>query len=170
MIPKRTKTVTLTFKREALLYDIKNYAFVEGDVMSTDNDRAQMHVFDIAEEGNVDRVTRILDLAHAECVEAMYPYTKEPCDNIENKDDILTETQEYLIHLLVPDDFSKTTINIITKLVHEYMVYRVLSDWMGITNPASKGTWDEKLIDTAEQIREHLNARCRRVRRTQTPF
>ena len=160
----------MTFKREALLYDIKNYSFVEVDVMSTDNDRAQMHVFDIAEEGNIDRVTRMLDLAHAECVEEMYPYTKKPCENTEEENDILGETPEYIIQLLVPDDFSKTTVSLITKLVHEYMVYRVLTDWFSITNPASVENWGAKLMDIGEQIRGYLNARCGRVRRTQTPF
>lgn len=170
MIAKRTKTVTLTFKRTALVYDIENYAFVEGDVMRTDNEHAKHQVFDIAQDGNVDRVTRMLNLAHSECVEMMYPYTKEPCESEEVQDDELVEKDEYVISLLVPDDFSKSTVTLITNLIHEYMICRVLEDWMSITNPSSQSNWGAKLESIQEQIRNHLNARCGRVRRAQTPF
>lgn len=170
MIAKRTKTVTLTFKRTALVYDIENYAFVEGDVMRTDNEHAKHQVFDIAQDGNVDRVTRMLNLAHSECVEMMYPYTKEPCESEEVQDNELVEKDEYVISLLVPDDFSKSTVTLITNLVHEYMICRVLEDWMSITNPSSQSNWGAKLESIQEQIRNHLNARCGRVRRAQTPF
>lgn len=170
MIAKRTKIVELTFTRQNLLYDIENYAFVEGDVMRTDNEHAKHQVFDIAQDGNIDRVNRILDLAHAECIEMMYPYTKEPCDSEEVQDNSLSVKEQYQISMLVPDDFSKSTVSLITKLVHEYMVCRVLADWMSITNPSSQSNWQSKLDSIEEQIRNHLNARCGRVRRAQTPF
>ena len=170
MIAKRTKIVELTFTRQNLLYDIENYAFVEGDVMRTDNEHAKHQVFDIAQDGNIDRVNRILDLAHAECVEMMYPYTKEPCDSEGVQDNSLSVKEQYQISMLVPDDFSKSTVSLITKLVHEYMVCRVLADWMSITNPSSQSNWQSKLDSIEEQIRNHLNARCGRVRRAQTPF
>lgn len=170
MIAKRIKIVELTFTRQNLLYDIENYAFVEGDVMRTDNEHAKHQVFDIAQDGNIDRVNRILDLAHAECVEMMYPYTKEPCDSEEVQDNSLSVKEQYQISMLVPDDFSKSTVSLITKLVHEYMVCRVLADWMSITNPSSQSNWQSKLDSIEEQIRNHLNARCGRVRRAQTPF
>lgn len=138
--------------------------------MRTDNEHAKHQVFDIAQDGNIDRVNRILDLAHAECVEMMYPYTKEPCDSEEVQDNSLSVKEQYQISMLVPDDFSKSTVSLITKLVHEYMVCRVLADWMSITNPSSQSNWQSKLDSIEEQIRNHLNARCGRVRRAQTPF
>ena len=62
MIKERTKKITLRFKREELLYDCKNYAYVEGDVMKTDDAHDRHQVQDIAEVGNVDRLTRVFDL------------------------------------------------------------------------------------------------------------
>ena len=64
---ERKKSVRLTFKREELLYDIRNNAYVEGDVMQVNDAHDRHQVQDIGEEGNIDRVTRVLDLAHAEC-------------------------------------------------------------------------------------------------------
>ena len=72
-----TNIVTLTFKRSELIYDVANYSFVEGDIMKADEEHARHQVFDIVESGNENRVTRILNLAHAECIEMLFPYTKE---------------------------------------------------------------------------------------------
>ena len=169
-IAQRTKIVSLTFKREALLYDIKNYAFVEGDIMQSNEEHSKHQVFDIAEDGNIDRVTRILDLAYAECVEFMYPYTKIECEEEEFRDNNLEEASTYEIKLLVPNDFSQTTVTLINKYAHEYMVCRVLADWLSITKPNSKANWEDKMNQIQEKIQTQLNARCKRIRRAQTPF
>lgn len=167
---KDRKLVMLVFKRDALLYDIENYAFVEGDVMQAQTEHERHQVIDIGQDGNIDRVTRILDLTHTECVEFLYPYTKVPCDELEWRDDSFAERHEYHIWMLVPLDFSQSTVNLLTRLIHEYMVCRVLADWMSITNPASKTNWEDKIASIKEQIRARMHARCGRVRRTQTPF
>ena len=164
------KDVNLSFKREQLLYDIKNYAFVEGDVMQAKTEHDRHQVIDVGEDGNIDRVTRVLDLSFVECVDLLYPYSKKTFEDMQDSNDILEETETYTIEMKVPDWFSKTTVVLLEKLIHEYMVYRVLADWMSITNPASKANWEEKIEDVSEKIRGCMNARCRRLRRTQTPF
>lgn len=166
----RTKNITLTFFRKNLLYDIENYAFVEGDIMPADNENTRHQVIDIGQDGNVDRVTRMLDLAYAECVEFMYPYTKVRCEDEGWQDNGLRETSVYVIEMLVDNDFSQSSVNLISKLIHEYMVCRVLDDWLRITNPDNRSGWDVKAEDIKNKIRVRLHARCGRVRRKQTPF
>jgi hypothetical protein len=172
-VPKYTNTVTLKFKREELLYDIKNMAYVEGDVMPTDNEHDRHQVMDIGEDGNIDRVTRIMDLAIDHCTELLYPYSKKDVDDNEERDDTLTETEEYKIEMKVPTDFSKSTVNYLEKLIHELVVYKVLSDWMSITNlrnTNSAANWAAKIKQLEDDIESTLNARMHRVRRTQTPW
>ena len=187
----RTKTVKMTFKREELLYDIRNNAYVEGDVMQVKTEHDRHQVQDIGEDGNIDRVTRVLDLAHAECAEALFPYTKENMEQetemddtptyVEPVDETLDEeftdeppdakpTGDYVIRLLVPDEYSKTTLRLIVRYIHEYMVCRVLSDWLSITNPPAAANWKAKQDDALEGMKEAVNFRIGRVRRTQTPF
>lgn len=170
MIKPRTKTVTLTFKREELLYDCKNLGYIEGDVMRTQDEHDRHQVMDIGEDGNVDRVTRILDLAIAQCVEMCYPYSKLPVEDVTEMDDTLTETNAYVVQLLVPDDFSQTTVTLLERLIHELLVCRVMADWMSITKPESKANWEGKIEGLEAEILGNLNSRCGRVRRTQTPF
>lgn len=171
--PVFTNKATLTFKRDELLYDIKNIAFVEGDVIKTDNEHDRHQIMDIGEDGNIDRVTRVIDLAIAQCREMLFPYSKTNVDKTEQRDDVLTQPDEYTIELLLPDDFSKSTLTYLEKLIHEFLVYRVLMDWMSITNlanPSSATHWAEKMQSLQEEIESTLNARIHRVRRTQSPF
>jgi hypothetical protein len=45
-----------------------------------------------------------------------------------------------------------------------------LADWMSITNPPSAPKWKEKEQEMLEAMKEAVNFRTKRVRRTQTPF
>lgn len=159
----------LGFKREQLLYDIRNYAYIEGHVMQTDNLHLQHTVQDVGEEGNVDRVTRMLDLTMAQCKEMLYPFTKNEISNHE-LDDTLKEQDVYGIVLSLPSDFSQTTLNLLGKLIHEYIVSYTVADWMSITNPAKAETWGAKATDMENQIRVALHSRVGRYRRKLSVF
>mgnify|MGYP007069848134 CR=1 FL=1 len=145
------RTVTLKFLRSQLLYDIKNYAYVEGDVMGEEQQHAHHVLVEIGEDGNVDRVNRILAVVHSAVIELLYPWTKQvPIE--EEIDDCLYAPDEYLIELHVPQDISRTTMQLLSKLVHEFMVYSVLADWLSITNPKAAENWAAKAKATEVEI------------------
>jgi hypothetical protein len=166
----RSKTVTLTFLREELLYDISNIAFVTGDVMKKESEHESHQVQDIAEDGNVDRVTRILDLGVAHCREALFPYSKVPVCPHTYKDDTLREPDSYVIDLRVPSDFSKTTAEYLEKLIHELLVAWVLADWFGITYPEKAEWWGAKASALEDEIKGALARSCGYVYRRRSPF
>lgn len=168
---QQTKPVTLTFKRQELIYDAANYSFVEGDIMKADDEHARHQVSDIAQKGNIDRVTRVLNLAHAECVEMLFPYTHEEiADKQEALNDVLTSPEEYNIVLHLPYTFSFTTVKLLQNLIHEYLVCRVLADWMSITNPSSEANWERKFESLQSKIRTSLVSRTGKVKRKLKPF
>ena len=167
---EKNKRVTLTFKREEILYDCRNYAYIEGDTMKTADEHDRHQVMDVGEDGNVDRVARVLDLAFAQCVELCYPYSKETVGDETEADDTLNAPATYVLRLRVPDDFAQSTVTLLGKLIHELLVYKVMADWMSITKPDAKANWQEKIQEMEAQIVSHLNFRIGRVRRTQTPF
>lgn len=167
---KRKKRISLHFLRSQLLYDIANCGYVESDTMRTDSPHESHQPADICQEGNVDRVTRVLDLAFEECADALYPYSKREVACGTELDDTLREREAYAMRLLVPEDFSETTAGYLSALIHEYMVCRVLADWLGITKPQSRDAWEAKADGAMERLRESLNMRTTRVRRTSSPF
>lgn len=164
------KNVKLVFRREQLLYDISNYAFVEGDLLGDDAEHIAHQLKDIAEEGNVDRVTRVLNLAHTECVEMLYPYTKKTLGEDEVMDDTLEIPDTYEIEMTVPATFARTTMQLLVQSVHEYMVCRVLQDWLSMTSVQSAPVWDDKLQRIKQKIQSALLSRMRYVRRKLKPF
>lgn len=147
------RTVRLKFLRSELLYDIKNYAYIEGDVLGEDKQHAQHVLVEIGEAGNVDRVTRILAVIHAAVIELLYPWTKTEAVE-EEIDDRLFAPEEYMVELHVPDDVSRTTMHLLSRLIHEFMVYRVLADWLSITNPQAAANWAAKAEAIASEIQE----------------
>ena len=168
-----SKQAVLAFNRSQLLYDIKNLAYVEADVMPAKEEHERHQVFDIAEDGNVDRVSRVMDLAVGKCKEILFPLTKTVVDEVESRDDNLKETQVYYIYLSLPQSFSKTTLDYLSKLIHEFIVYTVLVDWLSITditNESAYQKWANKLSDVITEIGRAKSTKIRRARRTQTPF
>ncbi len=168
---QETKDVTLTFKRAELLYDASNYSYVLAEHIPEGDECRRHQVMDICQEGNVDRVTRVLNMAHAECVEMLYPYTKSEIPDGEcSMDDILSEPDVYEIKLTLAETFSLSTVRLLESLIHEYLVCRVLADWMSITEANAEATWEKKFMALREKIRTSLMSRTGKVRRKLKPF
>lgn len=160
----------MKFLRSELLDDIRQYAFVEADIMDAQKEHAQHQTFDIAEDGNIDRVTRILSLAYSECVELLYPFSKSAVEETEQRDDTLVEDTQYQILLAVPETFSKSTCDLLEKYIHEYMICRVLSDWFSITKPEAAANWAAKMEDAKSGLLSSKSIRMKKVRRRCSPF
>lgn len=169
-----TRVVTLRFLWKALLYDIRNGAYVESDVMKDagerqDNTHARHVTADIGEEGNVDRVRRILSVVHQEVRNLLYPYTKE-----EVVEEVISDAPEtpdsYDVELTVPVTMSRTTMQLLSKLVHEYMVARVLTDWLSSTNPDAASVWESKAEAKKTEISNAKNLRREPITRKISVF
>lgn len=158
-----TVKVKLTFKRDQLLYDIKNYAYVESHVMKPEEEHGKHMVSDVGEDGNVDRVTRVLDLGVSMCRELLYPWAKKAIADTEY-DDMLKERQQYVIVMKVPATLSQTTLTYVERLIHEYLVCRGVADWLSITNPAKAETWLSKAAEAENEISVAIHSRMERKR------
>ena len=170
MIDSRNIEAVLLFKRDQLIYDIRNVAFVEGDILEDEPSPHSKHLIqDIGEDGNIDRVTRTLNLAHGECVEMLFPFTKRKI-MVDCLDDRLVEKKVYSIFMTVPKNYSQTTLNVFEDLVHEYLVSSVLADWLSITNPSKAATWEKKKEDLKMSIKSKVRSSRGRYRLSRHPF
>lgn len=151
--PTGKRLIVIILKREQLIYDIENYCYIEGDIMAEDMQHSRHMVQDVGQDGNVDRVTRILDLVHDDVVERLYPFTQHEIHH-PSVDDLLREKPVYGIFMNVPDTYSQTTLNLLGKLIHELMVCIAVADWMSITNPAKEETWRRKVETTLTRINQ----------------
>lgn len=169
-LENQTRECTITFLRPELLQDIAELAYVEGDMIQGEDPHESHQLQDIVEDGNVERVTRVLDLTFAEVVELCYPYTKMQMEDDYRPNDIYRENEAYRLHLTTPATMSKTSIDYLEKLVHELLVCRVMADWTSITKPSATANWLAKAEDIRSRIVSTLMKRGKRVRRPLTPF
>ena len=158
-----TLKVKLTFKRAELLYDIKNCAYVESHVLPAEAEHARHMVADVGEEGNVDRVTRVLDLGVSMCREMLYPWAKKDIGKTEY-DDTLAERKQYEIEMNVPSTMSQTTLTLVERQIHEYLVCRGVADWLSITHPEKSETWLAKAAEAESEIKVAIHSRMERTR------
>lgn len=157
------RLVVVILKRDQLLYDIENNCFVEGHIMGEGHDEIRHTVQDVGQEGNVNRVTRVLDLAHADIVERLYPFTQHEIYH-PVVDDRLREKPVYGVFLNVPVTFSQTTLNLLGKLIHELLACTATADWLSITNPPKEDVWRRKVEALIKRINEIKDFRNRRSR------
>ena len=166
----KTIDVTLTFKMEQLLYDAKLYCHIEGSVLMPDTPDHNRHmVQDIGEEGYVDRALRVLNLCHAGAVELLLPYTKKDVSEA-MLDDELREPDEYRIEMSVPEGFSQTTLNLLEGLIHDWLVCKVVYDWLTITDTEKATVWAVKVDELETEIRRSIMTRRDRSRIKLHPF
>lgn len=165
------RAITLKFRRKNLDYSISNNAYVNSHVMKDEAECTKHMICDICEEGNRDRVTRILAVVHAGVIEMLYPFTKLEAIEEEINDDIW-EPEEYVVEIHVPKTFSRTTAHLLSKLIHEYMVYRVLYDWLTMTggDPEAAKHWLEKAMEAAGEIDSIKNMRTGVLTRPMQPW
>jgi len=169
----RTKTVVLTFLRSELLSDLDQYGYVEGDVQKADAEHlvhGRHQTQDITQDGNIDIVTRRLDLKAAWCREALFPYTKSPVMDNVTLDDVLDNTETYVITMTVPADFSETTVEYLEQLIHNLLVWWALYYWLSITKPEGAEKWLALAQDGEKEIKGALARVCGRRRRPLRPF
>lgn len=122
------------YSRKAVLYDIANLAYVVGDVREGEYTAHSLHhTFDICAPGNIDRVNRMLDLAIAE-VEAIVNRSRGASG--------VKSTFGVKCASGVKDE-SEATEHLLRNFIHEYLVARVLYDWLTVAFPpilAANGT------------------------------
>ena len=122
--------------RQSLLHDIANLAFVIADIHSEADEHARHQLTDICQEGNIDRVSRMMGLAYCIARETLKPL-RDIKRNTAIRGNCITLNQ----------------------LVHEFIVCSVLADWLSITIPAAAGVWKEK----AQLCMRDISATVRRM-------
>lgn len=152
-----TFKITMNFKRENLLYDIANVAYIEGAIQKKESEHDAHFTMDIVQDDNVDRITRILDRMYVQCVKVLSPYTDECISEDVELNDDFEETDTYTIVMNVSKKFLKPYARLIKTLIHEYMVSTSLFEWLAITKPNSAEFWYNKAEETLQEIRSALN-------------
>lgn len=163
--------VTLVYNVREVLYDVSNMAWVQGDLIdSHDYDHVRHLVQDIIEDGNRDRVMRVMRLAFAEAEGMLQPWSKIRFSGSVYLDNEPEDEDELVMLLSVPAKTDRGTIELILQLVHEWLVCRILQDWLSITWPEGAAVWAVKIEELREAIRNAKNRSQWITRRKLSPW
>lgn len=141
--------------KKALLYDIANMAYIIADNHS-DSDSAIHRLRDICQEGNIDRVSRVLGLAYANLLQILAPILtpgtiNEHRDHSAQPHDYLFKFNECNRNRYRLTDEIKLKIK---ETAHEYMICMVLADWLAVILPAAADVWKFRFEQASLSIKE----------------
>lgn len=156
-------TTTIKIDKNTIYEEISKLTSYMGD--KDNNPDGYEHIS--TTDDNMEFFERIFDLAYSECVQMLYAYTKN--EILQTTDD--KEVPEtYDITLSLPKYFSETTIFYVEKLINEYIINRLMSEWIMIVKPENHSYWIERYLSTKQQISTALMARTQPLKRTLRPF
>lgn len=183
---KNMKTCSKGYKvmvelvKKELIYDIKNTAFIFADSYSNPNvDAKQLkNVFDVSEEGNMDKLARILDSAVEDCREMLFRFTKMEMlgggfDSDEWAECIgspANEEENYYLAMRMPQGFSKTSVHTMTVYIHDYIVNQCMYEWLMVVFPDGADRFWALAEDKKQKIQAASNRSANRPRIALHPF
>lgn len=165
----------MKLKKKDLLYDIANMAYIIAD--TGEYGRHTLHrVRDICQDGNIDRVSRILGLSYATLLSVMIPILEAP--KIDVNRDFSSSPHDYCFNFNTKGNLKRaltTEIKLkIREICHEYMVCMVLADWLAVTLPEAADVWKfraEKALETIKGlVAEVMLASYKNIKRRLWPF
>ena len=172
--------VMIELLKKELVYDIKNTAYAYADSISSSvADPHLIHnIYDVGEDGNRDKLARILDSAIEDCREMLFRYTKMEMlgggfDSNEWEECIGSPTNDedaYYLAMRMPSGFSKTSVHTMMVYIHDNIVNQCLYEWLMIVYPDGADRFWALAEDKKQKIKDASNRSAGRVRIALHPF
>ncbi len=159
---KETEIVRTKLSKEDILYDIANLGYIEGDVVGEDAIHVKHVIQDICQEGNVDRVERILELVWLRCLDILSPVSAP--DEELDRYEVLVAVKRIVLRR------HSAAVRSIPALVRELMTATVLWEWLGISNARAAEKWGIKCEDLWDRLRSIVLRLQSPVRRPLSPW
>lgn len=149
------RCVDIVLYANDLYADITNRLTLTADSMEAQAVNADLHtVKDVIDDGNKEIIDNLVARHVFDCVNLLYPYSKTPIERCRHNRENKNEAEAYIIHLTFERSRSETSIQLLQRLIHDYIVYKCYAEWLAITVPQA-GTytmWEGKAESVREQI------------------
>ena len=128
------KDVTITLKKDEILYDIENTTYLVGNSRSTGENFEQVSNMQNSGEGE-DRnfVLRSIETAYAEVKRILSRYINE--DMAAANNELMLATGDFVLSLNVVDVFNESATESLKGAAHEYIISSALMDWFANVKP-----------------------------------
>ena len=172
--------VMIELQKKELVFDIKNTAAAYADSISSSVEDLHLihNIYDVGEDGNRDKLARIIDSAVEDCKEMLFRYTKMEMlgrgfDSNEREECIGSPTNDedaYYLAMRMPQGFSKTSVHTMTVYLHDYIVNQSLYEWLMIVYHDGADRFLALAEDKKQKIKDASNRSAVRARIRLHPF
>lgn len=144
------KDITITLKKDEILYDVENTAYLVGNSRATgDNYEQVSNIQNSGEEGDRNFILRAIDTAFNEVKKNLSRYIDET--KATDNNDLIDAENSFILNLKVVDMFNEASTESLKSSTHDYITSAALRDWFGNVKP------DEMPIYEARVIKAHDN-------------
>ena len=128
------KTITITLKKDELLYDIENTTYLVGNSRSTGDNFEQVSNIQNSGEGE-DRnfILRSIEKAFNEAKRNLSRYIDETM--VASNNALMDETGDFVLTLNVVDMFNEASTDTLKSSAHEFIAASALMDWFANVKP-----------------------------------
>lgn len=128
------KTITITLKKNEILYDIENTTYLVGNSRSTGDNFEQVSNIQNSGEGE-DRnfILRSVENAFDEVKRNLSRYIDET--KVAANNALMVETGDFVLSLDVVDMFNEASTDSLKSAAHGYIVSSALMDWFANVKP-----------------------------------
>lgn len=156
---KKDSIIILEFKRPELVYDIKNLGYIIHDSLTKEQPSIGKNIVDIMEDGNADRIQRLLDLAYTEVMRILSPLVDRRVEVDAYGSDILYEPTSYYVFITLKHTMPGTTENLLRVYIHEFLVAYVMAEWLAMVAPDAAALWVNKVQSLTDSLRACIRSR-----------
>lgn len=147
------KSLTLSFGRDEVMFDIANIAHAEGDVLPAEALHTKHQVQEALEDGNREIVTRAVATAFAVVCRAFEPLSDGASADGQTLRNEYQEPAAYRLTALVPKTFSKASAQLAQTLAHDYLVACGLFALFLVVYPDGAAKWRAMADGALDQLR-----------------
>lgn len=152
--------IMMELQKGELVFDVANTTYTFADALSDDEVRDKNKIIDVAQDGNRDKLARILDEAVEDCRETLYNLGKGHVDGSWYETDEwdecvgspINDEESYYLKMFAPRYFTTSSLHTMTVYAHNYIVNKAVADWLMMVYP--KGT--EQFLALANDTKEKL--------------
>ncbi len=162
------KTITITLKKNEILYDIENTTYLVGNSRSTGDNFEQVSNIQNSGEGE-DRnfILRSVENAFDEVKRNLSRYIDET--KIAANNALMVETGDFVLSLNVVDMFNEASTDSLKSAAHGYIVSSALMDWFANVKPDEMVIYQNRRVEANTSMLSSLYRKKAPIRPVTTP-
>ncbi len=140
------KDITITLKKDELLYDVENTSYLVGNSRSTGDNFEQVSNIQNSGEGE-DRnfILRSVENAFNEVKRNLSRYIDETKTASNNA--LMADTGDFVLTLKVVDVFNEASTDTLKSATHEFIVSSALMDWFANVKPDEMVIYQNRKVE-----------------------